>query len=129
MKANSPMTAHLMDMRKSGRLTKPSLSIHASVMAPFPGEGKPSEYERKEVKRLKSEISTIQEHLRDWDSEEVADRARRSLMTEMKTKKARLEECMARLEEMEDDQGKGKKKDKKSKKSSVVEDSDEEDGY
>ena len=108
---NGPTIAtHLMRMRKDGKLLKPSLNVRATMDLPYSGQESPSEYEKKEVKRLKSEIAAIYRELDNWDPEEVASRAMKSLKTELAVKKARLEECKARLSDMVEDQGKHSEK-------------------
>lgn len=111
--APGAMAGMLMAHRATGRLGKASLRVTASMDAPYPGEKRGS-FEREEAKRLKSEISGIQSHLKNWDPEDVAARAFKSLKSDLMIKKARLQEYRARVEEMGDE-----KMSKKAKKAPV----------
>lgn len=92
------ITGHLLNVRKSGGLEKPSLSVHATVMAPMRGEGPDSKkYERDRLAQLNKEIAAIEKRLKNWDHEEVGKLAEKSLRTELAVKRARREECKARL--------------------------------
>ena len=97
MKKDTPITSHLMDLRKAGKIAKPSLVISASMDAPYPGDPKPDEYQKKEMKRIKAEVAAMTEQIKNWDADAVANQALKSLKTELAIKKARLSECEARM--------------------------------
>lgn len=93
MKGEGKITEHL-----KGRYGKASLQVNATMTAPTKGEGPDSmKWEREHLKQLEAEVKAIEKRLADWDPEEAARLAERSLRTELAVKKARLEEYRARI--------------------------------
>lgn len=103
------LAGHMMDMRKQGKLGKPTVRFHASVDTMGPGSEDSKKYEKEEMKRLHGEIKALGKAIKDFDPEQASRQAKRSLETELEVKKARLAECKARMgeetEEVKEDDG------------------------
>lgn len=83
---------------------KPVLSIRAHMddMSPSSiGYASPDmkNWRKEEIKRLDKEIKAISDEIANWDPEKIADRALKSLKTELTVKKARKMEAEALMEE------------------------------
>jgi hypothetical protein len=93
---------------KSG---KPLLDVSARLSIGSPLSDK--SYLKKELVRLRKEIKATSDMVSNWDAEDVAARALKSLKTDMAVKKARLMEIEAQLgddgigEEGADDEDEG----------------------
>ena len=98
-KSKKKISDMLMTNRYEGRLTKPSLNLHVSMESDmkYPGESGPSDYEKKEIKRLKSEIKAGEQAAKSWNNEEVGKKAYDTFMANIEVKRARLAECEARM--------------------------------
>ena len=97
------LVGHMVEMRKAGKLGKPTVTFHASVDTIVPGEGDSKKYEKEELKRLQGEIKALGKAIKDFDPEQASRQAKRSLETELQVKKARLAECKARMGEETDE--------------------------
>lgn len=92
--AKGKIVEHLMQMRGKGKLSKPSLNIHVSMGSEYPGN---DQFAREDLKRVKSEVKSMQEQLDNWDHMAISKRAMQSMKTELAVKKARLAELKARI--------------------------------
>jgi hypothetical protein len=99
------MANHLVGMSSNGRLSKPSLQIHAYVGNDVPQEvGEDTKWLKQDLKRCKQECAEIKKALDNWVPEDVADRAEKSLRKELKRKEARMAELSARLDAAQEDE-------------------------
>lgn len=91
---------HLAKALGSGKSPAPVLSVTARMGNEF-GGGFPddSEYRKKELVRLRKEVKATSDQITNWDAEDVAARALKSLKADLAMKKARLMECEAVLGE------------------------------
>jgi len=72
-----------------------ALRIHAEVTGSRKGDNK---WRMEEHTRVKEEIAAIDKILKNWDPEEVAAQAKKSIIAEQAVKRARLMECEAQMD-------------------------------
>ena len=89
---------------KLPKAEKPVLDISARMSSGFKED---KTFHKSQVDRLRKEIKAIEDEVANWDHETVGKKALRSLQTELATKKARLMESEALLDEQ--DEGKKEK--------------------
>ena len=78
-------------------LGKMSTKVRIHVDA-HTGSSEDSKWRKEEHTRLKKEIASVKDLLKNWDAEKVAAQAKRSLSAELAVKQARLLECEAQMD-------------------------------
>jgi hypothetical protein len=90
---------------------KPRLNVQAHISTG--PEYDDSKYRKEEVKRLRKEIKQGEDHITNWNPEEISKQAMKSFKADLARQKARLMECEAMLEdEGEDAKGEAGAKEK-----------------
>lgn len=87
-------------MKKKNEKSKPRLRIHAS-MDSYDSPMNDMKYRKEEMDRLKGETKAIEDEISNWDGNHVAAQALSALKRELASKKARLMECEALMEDEE----------------------------
>jgi hypothetical protein len=93
-KAEGPLAERLVSLKV--RRPKARLSVSATVHRGEMGAA-PSEWRKEERKRLREEIQSMHKMIDKWDPLDVADRALKSLKTDLAVKRARLMESDAMI--------------------------------
>ena len=84
-----------------GKLKKEKPFLHVTAHMDSSGYGpmeSDMEWKKKDLKRLKDQVKAIEDQIKDWNAEEVAASALKSLKSDLAVKKARLMETEALLE-------------------------------
>lgn len=77
---------------------KPVLEVRANVYSDG-GMMPDKNWSKEEHKRLKGDVKAIEDQLGNWDDADVSAKAKKSLQRELASKKARLMETEALMEE------------------------------
>jgi hypothetical protein len=107
-----------------GRLARPSMRVDVS-MDSMGGMGMGGEFDRKELKRCKQECSAMQDAIDNWNPEDVARRALKSLKSNLAVKMAHVEEIKARLGQSDEEETPEKKRQAKKDAEADMDDEDD----
>ena len=93
-----------------GKLGKPFLHISAHIDHEGYGMDDDMSWRKKELKRLREGVKATEEQIKNWNAEEVAAKALKSIKSDLAMKKARImeTEAMIGISEEKDEAKKGK---------------------